>query len=106
MPNDVLFVPELDDLLTEPASIGQVPIANGDGSFTPTSLGSSVDASYTHTQTPALSEWTVMHNLGKFVVFRVKDTTGREVHPEIISETENELVLDLRNPTSGKVFCS
>lgn len=56
---------------------------------------------YTHTQSAALSTWEVVHNLGRYPIVSVTDSSGSAVYGDVVHVSENETHLIFRVPFSG-----
>lgn len=62
------------------------------------------DKKYTHTQSSALSTWTINHNLGKNPAVSVVDSLNNLVICEVEYTSDNQVVLSFDNPHSGKAY--
>lgn len=66
----------------------------------------STDKHYVHKQSTASSEWTIVHNLGKFPSITVVDSAGTVVVGEIILQTTEQAVISFNGAFSGKAYCN
>ena len=63
------------------------------------------DKHYTHTQTNAISTWTVNHNLGKYPA--VQCVVGNTIFiPDVEHITTNQLKIYLSADGSGEAYCN
>ena len=62
------------------------------------------DAHYTHTQSAASSSWSVAHNLNKKPSVMIVDSADTVLHGAIEYTDNNNLVITLSAPTSGKAY--
>jgi len=64
----------------------------------------SADKTYTHTQSVAASQWVITHNLNKYPVVQVIDSTNCFVIGEVTHNSVNQLTLDFRASFSGVAY--
>lgn len=62
------------------------------------------DLHYTHTQSAASSTWNVAHNLDKKPSVTIVDSADTVLHGSIEYTDNNNLVITLSAPTSGKAY--
>ncbi len=59
---------------------------------------------YTHTQSIALSVWTVLHNLGRYMSVTVVDDAGNKVEPDVTYVSINEIRITHGAAMTGRAF--
>ena len=64
------------------------------------------DKNYVHKQSVASSEWTIVHNLGKYPSITVVDSAGTVVVGEIVLQTTEQAVISFNGAFSGKAYCN
>ena len=62
------------------------------------------DANFVHTQAVASTSWTVTHNLGKKPAVMVVDSAGTVFQAEINYINDNQIIINLNAPTTGKAY--
>ena len=62
------------------------------------------DATYTHEQAGASSEWVVKHNLNKFPSVTIVTSVGAVVVGNITYDSANQLTISLVDADSGKAY--
>ncbi|PWT79177.1 MAG: hypothetical protein C5B60_00060 [Chloroflexi bacterium] len=69
------------------------------------STGGGGGPSFTHTQTPAVTDWPIIHNMGfRYVLVQVVDTVGTHVIPDVVYTNTNRVDLEFANPVAGTVI--
>ena len=63
-----------------------------------------VDATYTHTQSGASTEWVVKHNLNRFPSATVVTSVGVVVIGNITYDSANQLTISIADANSGKAY--
>lgn len=62
------------------------------------------DAFYTHNQTTPAAVWSVEHNLGKYPMVSVVDSTKAVVYGDITYIDENNLTITFAGAFAGKAY--
>lgn len=62
--------------------------------------------SYTHTQSPAATEWIVNHNFGYRPSVRALTVGGAEMLAEVLHSSANQARLYFDSPVAGQAICS
>jgi hypothetical protein len=64
------------------------------------------DVSYVHTQSSALSIWTVNHNLGFKPSVEILSTGGAEIEGEVVHVSNNQLMIYFVMAVAGEARCN
>lgn len=59
------------------------------------------DANYTHKQTEASSEWTIVHNLNKYPAVSIIDSAGEEVIGNVVYDSTNQVTIIFNGAFKG-----
>lgn len=62
------------------------------------------DFQYVHTQSNPSATWTINHNLGRYVVAEVIDTSGTVVIGAVTSPTINQTIIYFNSAMAGKAI--
>jgi hypothetical protein len=101
----VIEVPSLTTVLELPPAFETV-LEVGQGPSGPPGPAGDGTLSYTHTQSPAATEWIVNHNFGYRPTVRALTVGGAEMLAEVLHTSANQARLYFDNPTAGQAICS
>ena len=66
--------------------------------------GASGDKTYVHTQSASTDQWVVTHNLNKNPSVSVTDSSGNQVHPDVIYNTLNKITIVFAGANAGEAY--
>lgn len=82
-------------------------LQNDAGYITESEIGNIVsDKSYSHEQLVPTTDWTILHNLGKYPSVTVIDSAGSTVMGDIKNESLNKLIISFATSFAGKAICN